>query len=196
MDWDTSIFPTSFISGASPAASRLGRIGWFGLDATFPVRFTGIKRRTLSGMPVGGRRGRATLGLTSVITAPTPADGNDRREPLVRQGNSSTSSVLSDPSGPFRSLSSHDWVGQYLSGCPTNTDPETTPVPTTNATPPPPEFLTAAEAAQFARISYSTLKRLAKKGVDVGSRKVGRRVLFEAAVLRQFLASGGTPTAE
>jgi len=77
-----------------------------------------------------------------------------------------------------------------------NTDPETTPVPTTNATPPPPEFFTAAEAARFARISYSTLKRMARKGTEVGLRKVGRRVLFDAAVLRQFLASGGTPTAE
>jgi hypothetical protein len=64
-------------------------------------------------------------------------------------------------------------------------------VTTMIVTPPTPEFLTAAEAAKYSRLSYSTLKRLTRKGTEVGLRKLGRRVVFEVATLRRYLTTAG-----
>ena len=59
------------------------------------------------------------------------------------------------------------------------------------ATPGPPaiatEFLDTREVEQFARISYTTLKRRHQEGHDTGLRKRGRRVVFHVPTLTTFL---------
>lgn len=58
-----------------------------------------------------------------------------------------------------------------------------------------PEFLTAREAEQFTRLSFSTLKRRAKEGHPVGLVRRGLRVLFDVNVLRKYLSAPETAPA-
>ncbi len=66
-----------------------------------------------------------------------------------------------------------------------------TPVPAVPAA----EFLDTREVEQFARLSYTTLKRRHQEGHDTGLRKRGRRVVFHTATLIQFLLGEPASTA-
>ena len=61
--------------------------------------------------------------------------------------------------------------------------------PSVPVTPLPVEYLDTRQAADFARRSYATLKRLHGPDRDTGMRKHGRRVVFHLETLRKFLAS-------
>lgn len=50
------------------------------------------------------------------------------------------------------------------------------------------EFLSRREAERFSKMSYATLRRRHREGVEVGLRRRYGRVIFDKAALRAFLS--------
>ena len=57
----------------------------------------------------------------------------------------------------------------------------------------PPEVMTAAEAAEFLRISRDSLYNAAGRG-DIPYRRLGKRMLFSRARLLEWVACNGAKT--
>lgn len=59
-----------------------------------------------------------------------------------------------------------------------------------------PEFVAVAQAAEITGYSKNSLYQMNYRGQVPGARKIGGKLMFETAVLREWVRSGATPKAD